>query len=82
MPQPLLSADLFVKEIAYQVGFTLPGKDPYDTAEALEKLGYIQRANNAFEKTSTGQVLYHCLTSARVGSGNLSTLFSIIRLFP
>ena len=55
MPQPLLSADLFVREIAYQVGFTLPGKNPSDTAKALEKLNYIQRVNNAFEKTSIGQ---------------------------
>ena len=55
MPQPLLSADLFVREIAYQVGFTLPGKNPCDTAKALEELGYIQKANNAFEKTSIGQ---------------------------
>jgi len=55
MPQPLLSADLFVKEIAYQVGFTLPGKNPCDIANALEELGYIQKANNAFEKTSIGQ---------------------------
>ena len=55
MPQPLLSADLFVREIAHQVGFTLPGKNPCDTAKALEELGYIQKANNAFEKTSIGQ---------------------------
>jgi len=55
MPQPLLSADLLVKEIAYQVGFTLPGKNPCDIANALEELGYIQKANNAFEKTSIGQ---------------------------
>ena len=55
MPQPLLNADLFVKEIAYQVGFNLPGKNPCDIANALEELGYIQKANNAFEKTSIGQ---------------------------
>ena len=49
------NADLFVKEIAFQVGLTLPEKHPSDAARALEELGYIQRDDNAFIKTELGE---------------------------